>query len=476
MSYSAAVLNPHPQLAAIVLAAGRGTRMKSARPKIVHEIAGRPLIHYPLIALERLGADPTILVVGYGADEVKACCARFDPLFAAQDEQRGTGHAVLCALPQLGDFEGEVLLIYGDLPLLSAETLEGLVRAHRTAGAALSLLTATVDDPTGFGRIVRRDGRVIAIVEQRDATAEQKAIREVNVGIYCTDAAFLRRALPRLQPNNAQGELYLTDIVAMAVAEGSVVGDATAPVFETAQVNWRGELAAMDNVMRARINRHWMEAGVTLEDPETTYIDAEVQIGADTVLGPGVSLRGKTQVGSGCRFDGNAFVRDAAIGDGVHVKYSVVIDGAAVGDGANVGPFAHLRPGTILGERVSIGNFVETKKASLGAGAKARHLAYLGDAEIGADSNIGAGTITCNYDGEKKHRTTIGERAFIGSNSTLVAPVEIGPDSYVGAGSVITDVVPPGALALGRGRQVVKPGWVKGRKKGAAKEPATSSS
>jgi len=447
-----------------VLAAGRGTRMKSKRPKVLHEVAGRPLLHYPLIALERLGADPAIVVVGYGAAEVQAACSRFGAVFAPQAEQRGTGHAVLCALPQLGDFEGEVLLLYADLPLLSAETLEGLVRAHRTAGAALSLLTARIPEPYGFGRIVRRDGRVIAIVEQRDATPEVDAIDEVNVGIYCTEAAFLRRALPRLQPNNAQGELYLTDIVAMAVAEGGIVASAPAPSAETAQVNWRGELAEMEREMQRRIARHWMENGVTLEAPESAYIGADVVIGADTVLGPNVSLRGHTRIGSGCRFDGNALVRDSVLADGVHVKYGVVMEEARVGTGADVGPFAHLRAGADLGAGVSIGNFVEVKKSVIGARTKARHLAYLGDAEIGSDVNIGAGTITCNYDGFRKHRTVIGDRVQVGSDSQLVAPVTLGDDAYVATATTVRKDVPAGALVFNSRDQMTRPGWVAARR------------
>ena len=438
--------------------------MRSERPKVVHEIAGRPLIHYPLIALERLGADPSIVVVGYGAGEVQASCARFPAVFALQEEQRGTGHAVLCALPQLGDFQGEVLLLYADLPLLSAETLEGLVRAHRTAGATLSLLTAEVEDPSGFGRIVRGGGGVAAIVEHRDASPEQRAIREVNVGIYCTDAAFLRRALPALRADNAQGELYLTDIVAAAVAEGGVVAAAPAPVAETAQVNWRGELAEMEREMRARINRQWMEAGVTLEDPATTYIGAEARIGPDTVIGPGVLLRGRTRVGARCRIDGNALLRDTVLGDGVHVKFAVVLDDVELAAGCDVGPFAHLRGGSRLGERVSIGNFVETKNAEIGAGTKARHLAYLGDAEIGRDANIGAGTITCNYDGFRKHRTIIGDRVQVGSDSQLVAPVNVGDDAYIATATTVRRDVPAGALVFNSRDQLVRPGWVAARR------------
>lgn len=448
--------------------------MKSPRPKVLHEVAGRPLIHYPLIALERLGADPAIVVVGFGADQVEAACRPFGARIAHQAEQRGTGHAVLCALPQLGDFEGEVLLLYCDLPLLSAETLEGLVRAHRTAGATLSLLTARIEDPTGFGRIVRRDGAVVAIVEQRDCTAEQRAIDEVNVGIYCTDADFLRRALPALKPNNAQKELYLTDIVAAAVAEGSVVASAPAPSAETAQVNWKGELAEMEREMRARINRHWMDAGVTLEDPETTYIGADVQIGADTILGPNVTLRGRTRVGAGCRFDGNAFVENSSIGDGAHVKYSVVMDGADVAGGCDVGPFAHLRPGAQLGEQASIGNFVEVKKSVIGARTKARHLAYLGDAQIGSDANIGAGTITCNYDGFRKHRTVIGDRVQVGSDSQLIAPVTVGDDAYIATATTVRKDVPDGALVFNSRDQLTRPGWVAARRAREAGEKATT--
>ncbi len=440
--------------------------MRSSLPKVAHRLAGRPLIEYPLRAVRRLGADPVVVVVGHGADLVRAACAGFEARFAVQEQQRGTGHAALCALPQLAGYRGEVLLLYGDLPRLSAETLGHLVESHRQAGAALSLLTARLADPFGYGRIVRGgDGRIVAIVEQRDASPEERAIDEVNVGIYCADAEFLAGVLPRLRPENAQNELYLTDVVALAVADGKRVADAATPPHEVAQVNWRGELAEMEKTLRADKNRQLMESGVTLEDPETAYVDADVEIGADTVIGPNVQLRGRTRIGERCRIDGTVILRDAHIGDDVHLKLGVVIEDAEVGAGSEIGPFAHLRTGTVLAERVVIGNFVETKKARLGSRSKARHLAYLGDVEVGSESNVGAGTITCNYDGFRKHPTRIGSRVMIGSDSQLVAPVTVGDDAYIASGTTVMKDVPAGALAFNSKTQLSREGWVAARRK-----------
>lgn len=465
------------KLAVIVLAAGRGTRMRSARPKLVHALAGRALIEYPLRAAAVLGARPVVVVIGHGAEAVRAACDGYAARFAVQAEQRGTGHAALCAVPRLGRFDGAVVLVNGDLPLLSAATLRGLVDTHRAAGGGLALLTARLPRPDGYGRIVRADGRVVRIVEQKDATAAELGIDEVNVGVYCVGAAFLRATLPLLRPDNAQGELYLTDIVARAIAAGMRVADAPAPPAEVAQVNWRGELAAMEKVMRERINRRWMEAGVTLEDPDTAYIDADVEIGPDTVIGPNVQLRGRTRVGARCRFDGSALVRDARIGDDTHIKFGVVVADAEIGAQCEVGPFAQIRAGTHLAERVVIGDFVETKEARLAAGAKARHLTYLGDVEVGADTNVGAGTITCNYDGFRKHRTTIGSRVMIGSDTQLVAPVTVGDDAYVASGTTVMKDVPPGALSYNVKTQRSREGWVAARRgrEAGRKAPAKQS-
>jgi len=455
----------HRPVGAIVLAAGLGTRMNSALPKVVHPLGGRPLIAYPLSALRRIGVDPIVVVVGYAAERVRAACAPYGVRFADQREQKGTGHAARAAREALGEFSGDLLLVYGDLPFLRAETFERLVAAHRAAGAAVSLLTESVADPSGFGRIRRNaEGNVIGIVEDRDCSEAERAIREINVGLYCVQAGFLFGALDRLQPTNVQRELYLTDIIGIAHRDGLRIGAAAATAGEGRQVSSRADLAARERELRHEINGRWLAAGVTLEDPATTYIGPEVDIGPDTVIGPNVLLRGPTRIGKDCRLDGSALITDATIGDRVHVKFGVVITEAVLADDVQVGPFAQLRPGTRLGPRVHVGDFVETKNAVLAAGAKAMHLAYLGDAEIGEDTNIGAGTITCNYDGFRKHRTVIGKRVQVGTDSQLIAPVSVGDDAYVATGTTVRKDVPPGALVFNPKPQMERPGWVAARR------------
>jgi bifunctional UDP-N-acetylglucosamine pyrophosphorylase/glucosamine-1-phosphate N-acetyltransferase len=460
---------PHP-VGAIVLAAGLGTRMKSAQAKVLHRLGGRPLIAYPLAALRSIGVDPIVVVVGYQADAVRAACAPFGVRFAVQTEQKGTGHATQTARAVLRDFSGDLLLVYGDLPFLRPESFKRLISAHQRARAAVSLLTETLADPSGFGRIVRDgQGRVVGIVEDRDCSDAQRSIREVNVGVYCVDADFLFRALERLKPTNAQGELYLTDIVGLAHAQNARIGDAPGSAGEGAQISSRADLAARERTLRDEINAKWMAAGVSLEDPATTYIGPDVQIGRDTTIGPNVILRGSTRIGEQCRLDGTALIVDATVGDKVHIKFGVVITEARLDDAVQVGPFAQLRPGTRLGARVHIGDFVETKNAVIGAGTKAMHHAYLGDTEIGADANIGAGTITCNYDGFRKHRTVIGNRVQVGSDSQLVAPVTVGDDAYVATGTTVRKDVPPGALVFNSKTDLQRPGWVAARRAREAK-------
>ncbi|MBX3028208.1 bifunctional UDP-N-acetylglucosamine diphosphorylase/glucosamine-1-phosphate N-acetyltransferase GlmU [bacterium] len=449
-----------PRTGAIILAAGRSTRFRSARSKLVHPLAGRPIIGWLLGTLRELAIDPVVVVVAPDADEVRAICGT-DVRFAVQRTPRGTGHAVLAAQASLRRYRGDLLLLYGDLPLLRAETLRRLVEAHRAGGGQLTLATGHVVDAHGWGRIVRgADGRVRRIVEQKDASAEERAIREVNVGLYCVRAPLLFDLLGRVRPNNAQREIYLTDIVALAAAAGMPIADVAVDLSEVAQINSRRELAAVEQQVRARIAAAWMDAGVTLQDPATAYIDPDVRIGRDTTVGPNVHLRGRTVVGERCRIDGSAFLTDATLADDVHLRFGVVLSEAEVGAGCEIGPFAHLRPRTRLAAGVHIGDFVETKNARLGPGSKANHLAYLGDAEIGRDVNIGAGTITCNYDGFSKQRTVIGDRVQVGSDSTLVAPVTLGDDAYVATATTVREDVPAGALVFNTRQQQHRSGWV----------------
>lgn len=421
------------------------------------------MIQWPLQALREIGVDPIVVVVGRQATELRSACGA-DVAFAVQSDPRGTGHAVLSAQAELKGFDGPLLVMNGDLPALRAPTLRSLIAVQRKTASSLALLTAFVEDPSGWGRIVRQNGAVRAIVEERDATRAERTLREVNVGVYCLPAKFLFRALRRVKPDNAQQEIYLTDVVAHAVASKAGVRDVAAPESEVGQVNHRVELAAMEKTLRGRINTGWMEAGVTLQDPDTTYIASGVTIGADTVIGANVHLNGRTRIGRRCRIDGSAFLTDATVGDEVHLRFGVVMTEAIVGDGCQIGPFAHLRPATVLGEGVHIGDFVETKNATLGRGTKANHLAYLGDTEIGSETNIGAGTITCNYDGFRKHRTVIGDRVQVGSDTQLVAPVSLGDDVYVASGSTVRRDVPPGALVFNPRQQAQRAGWVEARR------------
>ena len=449
-------------LAVIVLAAGKGTRMKSNRAKVLHQLGGRELVRHVLVSCEPLDAARTVVVVGHQAEAVQEACKGHASHFALQSEQRGTGHAVLTARDEaLSDFTGDVLILYGDVPLLTEDSLRRLLNEHRTSQAAVSLLTAMVDDPHGYGRIVRNDsGALVRIVEEKDATDAERLIQEMNPGIYCVRSEFLFPALDRLQPNNAQGELYLTDIIGFAVEGGD--GVATEPVdpAEVEGVNSRADLAELEATLREKTVRKHMDAGVTFLDPTTVWIEADVVIGADTVIGPMVQLRGQTTLGRDCRVDGNAQLQDTEVGDAVHLRSYVVMSECRVAGEAVIGPFSHLRPGADIGSDVHVGNFVEVKKSTLGQGTKANHLAYIGDATIGSETNIGAGTITCNYDGFGKHPTTIGDRVQIGSDSQLVAPVTIGDDAYVATGTTVRHDVEPGALAFNPKPDQRRPGWV----------------
>jgi bifunctional UDP-N-acetylglucosamine pyrophosphorylase/glucosamine-1-phosphate N-acetyltransferase len=464
----------HAPLAAIVLAAGKGTRMKSRRAKVLHEIGGRPLAWYPVQRAIEAGADPVVVVVGHQGEAVKAALTASLPdaplRFAVQEDQRGTAHAVLAARAALRGWKGPVAILSGDTPLLQVGTLRRVVAARARARAPLAFATMTLEAPRGYGRVVRdAKGRPERIVEEKDATDAEHALGEVNAGLYCADAAFLWKALARVGSRNAQGEFYLTDLVAMAAGKDGAVAVAVDPA-EASGVNDREELARAARVLLRRRASLLMKAGVTIEDPDRFDCDEGVEIAADVVIEPGVRLLGRTRIGAGCRVGAGTILNHAVLAEDVTVRPYTVVDESTVANGAILGPFSRLRPGSDIGEGAHVGNFVETKKSRLGKGAKANHLAYVGDAVVGAGANVGAGTITCNYDGEKKHPTVIGDGAFIGSDSILVAPIEIGAGAYVAAGSVVTEPVPAGALALGRARQVTKEGWVE--KRNAAKAAA----
>ncbi len=436
------------KLSIVILAAGRGTRMKSELPKVLHPLAGKPLVQYAVERAAELTPEKPLLVVGHGAKQVRQVVGD-RVIYVEQREQLGTGHAVLQARPLLDGRSEAALVYYADMPFLSADTLKRLLELHAEGGGPITMLTVKADDPMGFGRILRDEaGQVVGIVEEAVATEEQKAIRELNCGVYCFDSDWLWPHLTRL-PLSPKGEYYLTDLVAMAVEEGKVVqtlkiSDAT----EALGINDRTHLAQAEAIMRQRINEKWMLEGVTLLDPGLVFIDATVEIGQDTVIYPNTYLQGATTIGRRCRLGPNTIVRDSTIGEGCVIEASVV-EGAVLEDGVDVGPFSHLRKGAHLAKGVHIGNFGEVKNSYLGPGTKMGHFSYVGDATVGKDVNIGAGTVTCNYDGERKHRTIIEDGAFIGSDTMLVAPVRVGAGARIGAGSVVTHDIPPGSIAYG---------------------------
>jgi bifunctional UDP-N-acetylglucosamine pyrophosphorylase / glucosamine-1-phosphate N-acetyltransferase len=450
----------------VVLAAGKGTRMRSAVPKVLHHLAGLPLIDHVLRTAETLEPKTVTVVVGHEADALNAHLRdRPGVRTVLQEPQLGTGHALLATEPLLQTESGTVVLLSGDVPLLTPASLAALVERHRDAGAAATVATAMAERPSGYGRIVRAGGEITRIVEERDATPEEREIKEINAGIYAFELGPLFDALRGIGADNAHREYYLPDLVTIYRRQRKVV--ATWTVGNPAEIrgiNSRSELAESALVMRQRKHEELMAAGVTLVDPDTTYIDVDVQIGQDTVVHPGVHLEGRTRIGGACQVHAGSRLVNAELGDHVIVLNHCVVTDARIASQCSIGPFAHLRPESVLEEASRVGNFVELKKTTLGAGAKASHLAYLGDAVIGGNTNIGAGTITCNYDGFAKHPTVIGSQAFVGSNSTLVAPVTIGDGAYVAAGSAITDDVPADALGIGRSRQENKPEWAAKRR------------
>ncbi len=455
------------ELGVVVLAAGQGTRMKSNLPKVLHPLGGRPLFLHVLRTAQRLNPNAVAIVIGHGAEAVRSAYAGNDVAWILQEQQRGTGHAVLCAKEAFKGFKGEVIILSGDVPFIREQTLLMLVAHHRSRNAAVTLLTAFLDEPKGYGRILRDDhGNATGIVEEKDATPAQRGIREVNAGVYVVSASFVFGALSEVKNHNQQGEYYLPDIVAIGLAQRAHIETVRVDdVREMLGINTREELAFMEKDLRQSINKKWMLAGVTFKDPDTTYIEDGVTIGKDTVIGPNTQLRGKTVVGERCQIDGSAFLTDAQIGDEVHLRFSVVMTGCRVANGAIIGPFAHLRPGSNLGPNVHIGNFVETKEAKIGQGTKANHLTYLGDVTIGSEANIGAGTITCNYDGFHKYNTTIGDRVQVGSDTTLIAPVSLGDDVYVATASTVRHDVPAGALVYNQRDERVREGWTEQKRK-----------
>lgn len=457
----------NPDIAIVILAAGKGTRLKSALAKVLHRAGSRPLVEHVVRACQPLKPRQIVVVVGHQAADVTAAVTPLKVKTVLQEPQRGTGHAMLVAKRAIPARVKYVILLPGDAPLIRTETLNALARAHRVSGAAATILSAEIENPSGYGRIVRQDdGSVSAIVEDSALSAEQRSIKEINSSMYCFTLDKLWPCLATLKPQNAHKELYLTDAIALLRQKGEKVQAViAADSDEVLGCNTRADLAAVDAVFRRRKRAAIMEDGVTIELPETVLIDPEVTVGADTRIEPGVQLLGKTRIGENCTIRTGSVLSDAVLADNVLVKPYTIVSASHLSSGTQAGPFAHLRDGARLEEDARVGNFVEVKKSVLGEGVKSMHLTYLGDARVGSGTNIGAGTITCNYDGVNKNPTTIGKRVFIGSDTALVAPVKVGDGAYVGAGSVITKNVPPDALGVARGQQVNKLGWAAGRRR-----------
>jgi bifunctional UDP-N-acetylglucosamine pyrophosphorylase/glucosamine-1-phosphate N-acetyltransferase len=483
-SKSSPPVSQPPRIAIAIMAAGKGTRLKSKHPKVLHEIGGKPILAHVIATAQKVvPAQEIFVIIGHEADRVREAVAGTGVNFVLQAAQRGTGHALMVTREALfgsGSRSGkgdnnrydQVIVLSGDAPLITAETIRKLSAFHTAQKATMTLLTADLDDPYGYGRVIRKGGRVDvqAVVEEKSATPQQKKIREINSGFYAFDAPALYEHIDRLSTENAHGEYYLTDMAGVFHrARKKVVAIKTLDAGEVLGTNTRAEMMVLDARMRLAKCRELLENGVTIFYPHTCVIDSDVEVGADTVIEPFVQLLGSTKIGADCRIRSYSVIGNSVIGDRVTVKPGTIMEDSRVGAGAVLGPYSHLRPGSDIGEGAHVGNFVETKKIKLGRGSKAGHLSYLGDAEIGEGVNIGAGTITCNYDGVNKHKTVIEDGVFIGSDSTLVAPVKIGRGAYVAAASCITEDVPADALALGRARQSVKEGWAR-EKREAQKE------
>jgi len=459
---------PDTKLGVVIMAAGKGTRLRTRRPKVLHEVGGKALLNHVIATASELAdSEDIFVVIGHEAQRVRQAVGGTGVQFVEQKEQRGTGHAIQCARDAVAKYE-HILVLSGDVPSISAIALQHLMTMHLAQGAAMSILTAVPENPTGYGRVIRRSSElpdVDAIVEQKALRKDQHGVREINSGIYAFKTRPLLAHIDRLSSDNPHREFYLTDMAAHLKAAGEKVAALQAENAEEVRGgNTIAELMAMDARMRLATANRLMAAGVTIFRPETCVIDADVEVEADTTIEPFVQLLGKTRIGTDCQIRSYSVIENCTLGNDVLIRQACVLAESTVADGARIGPFAHLRPGSEIGQDAHVGNFVETKKAKLGKGAKANHLTYLGDAEIGGGSNIGAGVITCNYDGVNKHQTRIGQGAFVGSDSTLVAPIVIGDGAYIAAGSCITQDVPSGALAVGRSRQVTKEGWAAARR------------
>lgn len=449
------------EFTALILAAGKGTRMKSELPKVLHKVGGTPMVLRVLTAAEQTGATVSVTVVGFGAEQVQQALGPRSQT-VIQTEQLGTGHAVLQAEPLLAEYNGTIMVLCGDTPLLRAATLQKLLQTHRQSQAQATVLTAIMPNPAGYGRVIRdNSGRVVKIVEQKDASAEEQAVNEINTGIYCFEKSSLFESLAMITADNAQGEYYLTDVIGILARQNRMVAAVPAgEPQETMGINSRAQLAQAEAIVRSRKLAELMDDGVTVMDPASVFVDDSVTVGADTVLYPFTWLEGTTSIGSGCEIGPNTRLQNTQVGDHSVIHFSYVHE-CQIGNHVTVGPYVHIRPDTILADNVKVGNFVEVKNSQVGPGTKLPHLSYIGDADLGAGINIGCGTITVNYDGKKKHRTVIEDHAFVGCNANLVAPVTIGCGAYVAAGSTITKDVPPDALGVGRARQTNLEGWTK---------------
>ena len=459
-------------LAAVVLAAGIGKRMKSRVPKMLHPVLGRPMLSYVIDAVKGVSPRKIVVVIGHGRDDIKVSFGEAGVIFAEQKMQLGTGHAADCARGELQGFKGNILILNGDFPLITSKSLNNLVKKHADGRADVSFLTADIADPSGYGRVLRNvKGEVEKIVEDKDASPVDKKITEINSGTYCVKSGFLWDALKGIGSGNRQKEYYLTDIIEIA-RKGSrkVLGVKSRDGSEVLGINDRVQLSEVEALLKKRINDSLMRSGVTMVDPGTTFVSPDATIGADTVIYPNTYIYGKTVIGRGASLGPGVWIEDSILGEGVTVRLSSYISNSRIGDNVTVGPFAHIRPGVEIMDGAKIGNFVEIKKSRIGSGSKVPHLSYVGDAVIGKDVNIGAGTITCNYDGFRKHETVIGDEVFIGSDTMLVAPLKVGRGATTGAGSTITKDVPEGALAIGRARQTVIENWNRKPREGKGKK------